>query len=196
MRKVPQHQYEIVLQNGEQEREKARGRLNDEIRWTDRLLEDLRGRTDQEREKAAAVEPRRLNILRSRQRLRRDRARWNVPAQSPPVTYSPGCNRKEKSSHTASQDPSDWPDSPNALDPGASAHDGAPDENRRAPSARQSPARSALLMMSTMVGRDVRPAGHRKTGHPIAGSQIEFRILGAPRERRKTEDHLLRCIDP
>ena len=56
-----QHQYENRVTEWEQEREKARGQLRDEIRVErNRLLEDLRAELDQEREKAAAVEQRRL----------------------------------------------------------------------------------------------------------------------------------------
>ena len=56
-----QSQYENRLTEWEQEREKARGQLRDEISAErNRLLEDLRAELDQEREKAAAVEQRRL----------------------------------------------------------------------------------------------------------------------------------------
>lgn len=56
-----QSQYENRLTEWEQEREKARAQLRDEIRVErSRLLEDLRAELDQEREKAAAVEQRRL----------------------------------------------------------------------------------------------------------------------------------------
>jgi F-type H+-transporting ATPase subunit b len=56
-----QSQYENRLTEWEQEREKARAQLRDEIRAErNRLLEDLRVELDQEREKAAAVEQRRL----------------------------------------------------------------------------------------------------------------------------------------
>jgi F-type H+-transporting ATPase subunit b len=56
-----QGQYENRLTEWEQEREKARTQLRDEISAErDRLLEDLHAELDQEREKAAAVEQRRL----------------------------------------------------------------------------------------------------------------------------------------
>jgi F-type H+-transporting ATPase subunit b len=56
-----QSQYENRLTEWEQEREKARAQLRDEISAErNRLLEDLRLELDQEREKAAAVEQRRL----------------------------------------------------------------------------------------------------------------------------------------
>jgi F-type H+-transporting ATPase subunit b len=56
-----QSQYENRLTEWQQEREKARAQLRDEIRAErNRLLEDLRVELDQEREKAAAVEQRRL----------------------------------------------------------------------------------------------------------------------------------------
>jgi F-type H+-transporting ATPase subunit b len=59
--KTLQSQYENRLTEWEQEREKARGQLREEIRVErNRLLEDLRAELDQEREKAAAVEQRRL----------------------------------------------------------------------------------------------------------------------------------------
>jgi F-type H+-transporting ATPase subunit b len=56
-----QSQYENRLTEWEQEREKARVQLRDEISVErNRLLENLRAELDQEREKAAAVEQRRL----------------------------------------------------------------------------------------------------------------------------------------
>lgn len=56
-----QSQYENRLTEWEQEREKARAQLRDEISAErNRLLETLRAELDQEREKAAAVEQRRL----------------------------------------------------------------------------------------------------------------------------------------
>lgn len=56
-----QSQYENRLTEWEQEREKARAQLRDEVSAErNRLLEDLRAELDQEREKAAAVEQRRL----------------------------------------------------------------------------------------------------------------------------------------
>jgi F-type H+-transporting ATPase subunit b len=56
-----QSQYKNRLTQWEQEREKARAQLRDEVSAErNRLLEDLRAELDQEREKAAAVEQRRL----------------------------------------------------------------------------------------------------------------------------------------
>ena len=56
-----QSQYENRLTEWEQEREKARAQLRDEISAErNRLLDNLRAELDQEREKAAAVEQRRL----------------------------------------------------------------------------------------------------------------------------------------
>jgi F-type H+-transporting ATPase subunit b len=56
-----QSQYENRLTEWEEEREKARTQLRDEISAErDRLLEDLRAELNQEREKAAVVEQRRL----------------------------------------------------------------------------------------------------------------------------------------
>lgn len=56
-----QGQYENRLTEWEQEREKARAHLRDEVSAErNRLLADLRAELDQEREKAAAVEQRRL----------------------------------------------------------------------------------------------------------------------------------------
>jgi F-type H+-transporting ATPase subunit b len=57
-----QSQYENRLTEWEEEREKARAQLRDEINAErKRRLEGLRAELDQEREKAAAVEQRRLN---------------------------------------------------------------------------------------------------------------------------------------
>lgn len=62
-----QSQYENRLTEWEQEREKARTQLHDEIRVErNRLLEDLRAELDQERQKAAAVEQRRLKDFTQR----------------------------------------------------------------------------------------------------------------------------------
>lgn len=56
-----QAQYENRLTEWEQEREKARAQLREEISGErTRLLEDLRAELDQEREKSAAVEQRRM----------------------------------------------------------------------------------------------------------------------------------------
>jgi F-type H+-transporting ATPase subunit b len=56
-----QNQYENRVTEWEQEREKARTQLRDEISTErNRLLDNLRAELDQEREKAAAVEQRRL----------------------------------------------------------------------------------------------------------------------------------------
>lgn len=62
-----QSQYENRLTEWEQEREKARAQLHDEIRLErNRLLEDLRAELVQERQKAAAVEQRRLKEFTQR----------------------------------------------------------------------------------------------------------------------------------
>ena len=62
-----QSQYENRLTEWEQEREKARAQLHDEIRLErNRLMEDLRAELVQERQKAAAVEQRRLKEFTQR----------------------------------------------------------------------------------------------------------------------------------
>ena len=167
-----QRQYENRVTEWEQEREKARGQLRDEIRVErNRLLEDLRAELDQEREKSAAVEQRRLKDFAQQAEATRHRARWSV-RESPPVTsWGAGIGRKDHRHGDAGS--SHLPDNQMQMIRGASATTGLPMKITSAYPLDTARREVLFHACRTMAGRDV-ACEFLEDRNLIAGVQISF----------------------
>ncbi len=148
---VLQSQYENRLTEWEQEREKARAQLRDEISAErNRLLDNLRAELDQEREKAAAVEQRRLKDFA--QQAEATAIAQGGAFASRLLSRLGGPELERKIIDMVRQDLPEPAPRSDAGYPGCLGHDRASDENHERLSARQGSAGRALPCLPNVGG--------------------------------------------
>ncbi len=167
-----QHQYENRVTEWEQEREKARGQLRDEIRVErNRLLEDLRAELDQEREKAAAVEQRRLKDFAQQAEVSAIALGGTFVSRL--LSRLGGPELEGKIIDMVTQDLSHLPDNQMQMIRGASATTGLPMKITSAYPLDTARREVLFHACRTMVGRDV-TCEFLEDRNLIAGLQISF----------------------